>query len=52
VDFLRTRRRRGNAAAGDVLVRRSRDERGLAFWAILEGTVEVRLTGETACTCR
>ncbi len=32
------------AAAGDMLVRRG--EAGEAFWAIVEGTVEVRLTGE------
>lgn len=32
------------AAAGDVLMRRG--EAGGAFWAILEGTVEVRLTGD------
>ena len=32
------------AAAGDVLVRRG--DTGVAFWAILEGMVEVRLTGE------
>jgi DNA-binding NtrC family response regulator len=32
------------ASAGDVVVRRG--EPGRAFWAVLEGTVEVRLTGE------
>lgn len=32
------------AAAGELLVRRG--EAGVAFWVILEGTVEVRLTGE------
>lgn len=32
------------AAAGEVLMRRG--DPGAAFWAILEGTVEVRLTGE------
>jgi len=32
------------AAAGDFLVRRG--EPGVAFWVILEGTAEVRLTGE------
>ena len=32
------------ASAGDALVRRG--EPGVAFWVILEGLVEVRLTGE------
>ncbi len=44
VDFLQREGVAVNAAAGDLLMRRG--EAGVAFWAILEGTVEVRLTGE------
>jgi DNA-binding NtrC family response regulator len=43
-DFLAREGLEVTAAAGDVLVRRG--EPGVAFWALLEGTAEVRLTGE------
>ncbi len=41
-DYLRREGVEVSAAAGDVLVRRG--EQGRAFWAVLEGSVEVRLT--------
>jgi DNA-binding NtrC family response regulator len=44
VDFLGREGVEVTAAAGDVLVRRG--EPGVAFWTILEGAAEVRLTGE------
>jgi len=44
VEFLQRGGVEVGATAGEVLVRRG--ETGVAFWAILEGLVEVRLTGE------
>jgi len=44
VAFLQCEGVEVDAAAGEVLVRRG--EIGVAFWAILEGAVEVRLTGD------
>ena len=44
VAFLQREGVEVEAAAGEVLARRG--ETGVAFWALLEGAVEVRLTGE------